>query len=190
MVSHLRPAPQHFLGELDRHLFAQGRHWQLADILGAHPTEHEGEAGVRFAVWAPNARSVSVVGDFNDWDGGRHPMMPQASTGVWAVFVPGASAGARYKYDIQGPNGERLPLRADPVARATEMPPATASVVPDEWDFVWTDDEWLAQRAHRQALEAPMAIYELHVGSWRHRDGRPMDWTSLAPELIGYARDM
>lgn len=179
------------LGELDLHLFGEGRHWNLADRLGAHVTEHEGRAGVRFAVWAPNARSVSVVGDFNGWDGRRNPMGPRGSSGVWETFVPDAPVGSRYKYELHGPDGRLLPLKADPLARQTEMPPATASIVPEPGDFRWSDDAWMRDRTAHQTPEAPLSIYEVHFGSWRHCAGRmDSDWEGTGGELISYAVDM
>ncbi len=132
------------LGDLDLHLLAEGRHRDLAHCLGAHLTRHEGIAGVRFAVWAPNARRVSVVGAFNGWDGRCHPMCLRYRAGVWELFIPRLAPGTLYKYEIIGPHGELLPLKNDPVAAATELPPATGSVVaaPD-WTG-WRDAEWVA----------------------------------------------
>jgi len=179
------------LGELDLHLVAEGRHWNLADCLGAQIMEHEGRRGVRFAVWAPNARSVSVVGDFNGWDGRKDPMWLHRECGVWEAFVPDAGAGSRYKYELHGPDGRMLPLKADPLARATELPPATASVVYDPAPFVWTDEEWMRRRAMCQAVEAPMSIYEVHFGSWRRASGgREGAWKTMGAELIRYVVDM
>src|SRR5690606_9260672 len=117
------------LGELDMHLIAEGRHWKLADCLGAHVMEVGGKQGTRFAVWAPNARRVAVVGDFNGWDGNRHPMRLRHECGVWEVFIPSVAAGALYKYEVHTQDGTLLPWKADPLARQTELPPATASVV-------------------------------------------------------------
>ncbi|HLV29478.1 MAG TPA: 1,4-alpha-glucan branching protein GlgB [Burkholderiaceae bacterium] len=184
-------ASNDLLGELDLHLVAEGRHWNLADCLGAHAIEHEGRHGVRFAVWAPNARSVSVVGDFNGWDAGRNPMRLRRECGVWEVFIPEARVGSRYKYAVHDAQGRLLPLKADPLARQTEMPPATASVVPETEAFTWNDDEWMRQRGGRQALDAPLSIYEVHFGSWRrirgHHDG---DWAATGDALIRYAVEM
>ena len=147
-------------------MLAQGEHREAYAVMGAHCREHDGAAGVSFAVWAPNARRVSVVGDFNAWDGRRHPMRLRHEAGVWEIFIPRLKTGEVYKYEIEGPDGGVLPLRADPIARATEHPPATASVVAPHPDFVWTDQQWIEGRAARQSAEAPIAIYEVHAASW------------------------
>ena len=152
------------LGELDLHLIAEGTHWRLWQALGAHPCIHEGVAGVRFAVWAPNARRVSVVGDFNAWDGRRAPMRNRG--GVWELFLPGLSAGTVYKFEILPAEGPPL-LKADPCARAAEVAPATASVVAPPPAHAWADGAWMAGRAARNAHDAPISIYEAHLGSWR-----------------------
>jgi len=178
------------LGELDIHLLAEGRHEQLADCLGAHPCSIEGVAGTRFAVWAPNARGVSVVGDFNAWDGGRHCMRLRPECGVWEAFVPGVAAGALYKFEITGRDGRLLPQKADPLARKTEPPPATASVVAPAEAFEWSDTEWLSQRGRLQAPDAPISIYEVHMGSWRPAAGSGAPWRERGPALIEYACSM
>lgn len=178
------------LGELDMHLIAQGRHWHLADCLGAHVATVDGKAGVRFAVWAPNAKRVAVVGDFNTWDGRRDPMRLRAECGVWEVFVPEAAPGHRYKFELHGRDGCLLPLKADPVARQTEMPPATASVVAPPDAFDWNDDAWMAARGAAQQPDAPISIYEVHFGSWRTGPGRVASWSETGPQLIEYATAM
>lgn len=179
------------LGELDFHLIAQGRHWNLADRLGAHTVVREGRTGVRFAVWAPNARSVSVVGDFNGWDGNVDKMYLHRGAGIWELFVPQVTPGARYKYEVHDAAGRLLPLKADPLARCTEMPPATASVVPDETSFPWSDQQWMEQRHELQAAGAALSIYEVHFGSWRRSGpGVESQWRSEGRELIRYAKDM
>jgi 1,4-alpha-glucan branching enzyme len=178
------------LGELDLHLIAEGRHWDLADCLGAHITTVDGAAGARFAVWAPNARRVAVVGDFNAWDGQRHPMRLRAECGVWEVFIPGVVPGDRYKFQLHGPDGRVLPLKADPLARRTETPPATASVVAEPGDFDWTDDEWMAARGRKQEPDAPMSVYEVHFGSWLHCDEQGSAWATVGRRLISYAVSM
>ncbi len=181
------------LGSLDLYLFAEGAHWQLAQRLGAAATVHEGVAGVRFAVWAPNARRVSVVGNFNSWDGRRHPMRRRIEAGVWELFVPRLLPGERYKFEILGPDGQVQPLKADPLARRTEAPPSTASVVAEPDDFEWSDAAWMRGRAARQAPDAPMSIYEVHAGSWLRPDGdagRKMDWNGLAERLIPYVAQL
>jgi len=132
------------LGDIDIYLLGEGRHRDFARVLGAHVALIDDVSGVRFAVWAPNARRVSVVGSFNGWDGRCHPMRLRHGSGVWEIFVPRVAAGAIYKYELLGPDGAMLPLKADPVAQATERPPATGSVVADPAEAVWTDAEWLA----------------------------------------------
>jgi len=179
------------LGELDVYLLSEGKHRDFASCLGAHAMVVDGVPGVRFAVWAPNARRVSVVGDFNTWDGRRHPMRLRHGAGVWELFVPRLAAGALYKYELLGPDGAPLPMKADPVAWRAEPSPSTASVVDDPAPFRWSDDEWCAQRAKRQAPDAPLSIYEVHAGSWcRHVDGRPLDWSELAEKLVDYVSRM
>jgi 1,4-alpha-glucan branching enzyme len=181
------------LGDLDLHLFAEGTHWQLAERLGSAPANLDGVDGVRFAVWAPTARRVSVVGDFNSWDGRRHPMRLRPEAGVWELFIPRLGAGTLYKYEIIAENGALLPLRADPLARRAERPPATASIVAPLLRFDWRDADWLAQRARRQAADAPIAIYEVHAGSWLRPDGDSagvLDWAGLAERLVPYAAQL
>jgi 1,4-alpha-glucan branching enzyme len=169
----------------------EGRHPHLADALGAHVEVRDGIAGVRFAVWAPNARRVSVVGDFNAWDGRRNPMRLRHEAGIWEIFMPGVDAGARYKYELVAYDGTLLPQKADPVARAAELAPATASIVASPAPFRWSDDAWLAERAGRQASSAPISIYEVHAGSWMRRpDGSLPDWDELGERLIAYASGM
>ena len=179
------------LGELDLHLFAEGRHFELAQVFGAQAMEVDGVAGVRFALWAPNARRASVVGSFNNWDGRRHPMRLRREAGVWELFIPGLRPGLSYKYELVAPDGSVLPPKADPLARATELPPATASRVVDPAPFGWTDGEWMASRAARQAPDAPMSIYEVHAGSWwRDATGEAPDWDRLADRLIPYVQGL
>ncbi|BDG74442.1 1,4-alpha-glucan branching protein GlgB [Roseomonas fluvialis] len=179
------------LGPLDDHLLVEGTHARLFDRLGAHPCTHEGAEGVRFAVWAPQALCVSVVGDFNAWDGRRHAMRKRVDSGLWEIFLPGVTEGARYKYEILGRDGVRCPLKADPFGFAAELRPATASVVTRTDRFAWTDASWVAARARRDARREPMAIYEVHAGSWRrHPDGRFYTWDELADALIPYVVDL
>ncbi|MFM2045167.1 MAG: 1,4-alpha-glucan branching enzyme [Pseudomonadota bacterium] len=179
------------LGELDRHLLGEGRHWRLYEVLGAHPVVVDGVAGVRFALWAPNARRVSVVGDFNTWDGRVHGMRLHPGIGVWELFIPGLGEGTVYKYELLGPNGHLLPLKADPVAFAGEMRPATASRVARLDRHDWRDGPWLAERAARLDRSAPISIYEVHLGSWqRGEDGRFLTYGEIAERLIAYVRDM
>jgi len=153
------------LGELDLHLIAEGRHEQLWRVLGAHPRRHGGSDGVAFAVWAPNAQAVRVVGDFNGWDGRGHAMRSMGGSGVWELFVPGIGVGTVYKFEIRTPDGDWI-MKADPMALAAEVPPATASVVTAS-HYAWGDADWLAARAARNPLDQPMSVYEVHLGSWR-----------------------
>ncbi len=177
------------LSDLDIHLFSEGSHWDLAHRFGANVMTVSGVEGVLFAVWAPNAQRVSVVGDFNSWDGRRHIMRLRHSAGVWEIFVPRLCGGERYKYEIVGVDGVVLPLKADPLAKATEHPPATASIVDTPWHFPWTDDSWMAQRQQLQAADAPISIYEVHAASWLRPEGDAagiLDWHGLALKLIPY----
>ena len=179
------------LGPLDDYYIGEGNHLRLHDRLGAHPMRHEGHAGVHFAVWAPNASRVSVVGDFNSWDGRRHVMRKRRDTGVWEIFVPGAAEGQCYKYELLDAAGKRLPLKSDPLGFAAEMRPKTASKVARTDDFAWTDDAYLADRKRRDARREPMAIYEVHLGSWRRRDdGGFLSYGELADTLIPYVAEM
>jgi 1,4-alpha-glucan branching enzyme len=178
------------LGDLDLHLFNEGRHFEIAAHLGAGVATIDEVSGVRFAVWAPNARAVSVVGDFNVWDPRRHPMRLRYPAGVWELFIPRIGPGARYKFAIVGPDGSRLPLKADPLARATEPPPATASIVIDPTPHVWQDSSWMRGRARRHGVDAPLTIYEVHAASWFHQDGRVPTWDELAARLIPYVSRM
>ncbi len=179
--------PYRFLptvGELDQYLFGEGRHERLWERLGAHPMVLDGVAGTAFGVWAPNARSVRVVGDFNDWDGRLHPMRMLGSSGIWELFVPGAGPGARYKFEVLGSDGS-LVLKADPFAFATERPPATASVIHTP-DHRWEDEGWMAARGQRQRVDSRIAVYEVHLGSWR----KGLDYRQLAEVLPGYLADL
>jgi len=179
------------LGPMDDWLLGEGTHVRLYDRLGAHVIVHEGVSGVHFAVWAPNASRVSVVGDFNAWDGRMHTMRRRVDTGVWEIFVPGIGEGAIYKYEVLGPNRELLPLKADPVGFAAEMRPSTASVVCDTTRFTWTDGEWMAARAQRNLRRTAMAIYEVHLGSWQRGEGNAwLTYDELAERLIPYAAGM
>ena len=186
--------PYRFLptvGELDLHLVGEGRHEELWERLGAHVLELEGVRGTAFAVWAPSAKSVSVVGDFNYWDGRMHPMRSLGSSGIWEVFLPGVEPGSRYKFEILAQDGE-IRLKADPMAFETEVPPKTASVV-HEPQHEWADEEWLRARRQSDPLHGPISVYEVHLGSWRLNpleDNRSLNYLELADELAAYARDM
>lgn len=172
------------LGELDLHLIGEGRHEELWRALGAEPMEHQGVAGTRFTVWAPNARGVRLAGGFNFWDGTGHPMRSLGSSGVWELFVPAIGEGELYKFDIARPDGSRT-LRADPMARRTEAPPATSSVVHAS-HHEWHDTEWMARRADRPVHEAPFSVYEVHLPSWRPG----LTYRQLADQLPAYVRDL
>ena len=179
------------LGQLDLHLIGEGRHLRLWEKFGAHPIVHEGVAGVAFAVWAPNAKRASVVGDFNFWDGRRHPMRFHPGVGVWELFVPGLDVGATYKYELLANDGTLLPLHADPYGFAAEKLPGTASVVASPGNTTWNDAAWLDARTHTDHRRAPMAIYEVHVGSWKRGDGnRYLTYRELADDLIPYASSL
>jgi len=178
-------------GDLSAVSDRSGEHYYK--VMGAHPMTHGGVAGVRFAVWAPNARSVSVVGDFNNWDGRRHLMRVHPAVGVWEIFIPGVAKGAHYKFEMKGPFGDVLPLKADPVAFATETPPQTASVVQGLPDLQWNDDKWMSARASEDYRKRPVAIYECHLGSWaRVPDDhfRSLSYRELAEKLVPYVRDL
>ena len=176
------------LGALDDYLLVEGTHLRLYQRLGAHVLHHQGVDGVHFAVWAPNAQAVSVVGDFNFWDARRHPMRKRIDSGLWEIFLPGLDEGVAYKYRIRGPNGVDQPLKADPYGFADELRPATASVVARTDGFTWTDGPWMQARAGLDARRAPIAAYEVHVGSWRHGpDGGFLNWDALADTLVPYA---
>ncbi len=180
------------LGELDEYLLGEGTHQRLWDVLGAHVREIDGVSGTHFAVWAPNARRVSVVGGFNNWDGRRHPMRKRGATGVWEIFVPGIGEREPYKYEILGPHGV-VPLKSDPVGFGSEHAPSNASMVRDIRGYGWHDEDWMADRAGRNRREAPIAIYEVHLGSWRRRmaeGGRPLSYREAADELVSYAAEM
>ncbi|GLI99089.1 1,4-alpha-glucan branching protein GlgB [Sphingobium sp. BS19] len=179
------------LGPMDDYYIAEGSHLRLFDKLGAHLIDHEGAVGTHFAVWAPNARRVSVVGDFNQWDGRRHAMRLRADSGIWEIFVPNVGPGHAYKYEIISGIGVVLPLKADPFAFRSELRPATASVIAEPSTHAWADT---AHRAHWKKADArrqPISIYEVHAGSWQRDEfGNFLSWDALADRLIPYAADM
>jgi 1,4-alpha-glucan branching enzyme len=180
------------LSDFDLHLIAEGTHHEEYEKLGAHVTEIAGVRGVAFAVWAPNARRVSVVGNFNYWDGRRHPMRVRGS-GVWELFIPGLGEGEIYKYEIKGRESHYLGLKADPYAFYSELRPKTASIVHNIDRYTWHDQEWMDQRSVRQSLSSPMAVYEVHLGSWRRASeegNRPLTYRELAEQLVDYAQQM
>jgi 1,4-alpha-glucan branching enzyme len=176
----------------DSHLFNEGSHFRLYDKLGAHVAQQAGESGTYFAVWAPNAERVSVIGNFNDWDKTRQPLSPKASTGIWEGFVPGIGKGSLYKYHIVSRvSGYRVD-KADPFSCFNEIPPKTASIVWD-LDYQWNDQEWMAKRQQHNRLDKPMSIYEMHVGSWRRvleQGNRSLSYRELAAPLAEYLRHL
>ena len=179
------------LGPLDDYLVREGTHRQLYRRLGAQLIRHEGVDGVLFAVWAPNATRVSVVGEFNRWDGRRSQMRRRFDSGLWEIFVPQLTVGAIYKFELLGPNGELLPLKADPFGLEAELRPSTASVVADSGDFTWTDAEYMAKRRGGEPRRKPMSIHEAHLGSWRRGEGgRFLTYDELAEQLIPYVAEM
>ena len=178
------------LADLDLHLFGEGRHHHIYRLLGAHCIEVDGISGCRFAVWAPAVRRASVVGDFNGWNGLRHPMRSRGTSGVWEIFIPGISAGDLYKFEFISRDGHRL-IKADPYGQQMTLRPDTASRVAPPSGHVWQDGQWLARRAEWRWMEAPMSVYELHPGSWRlHEDGSYLSFRELADELIPYVSDL
>jgi 1,4-alpha-glucan branching enzyme len=201
---------QEWMGELDRHLFAEGNHHHIWHRLGAHPCQRDGIAGVQFALWAPNARSVAMLGDFNNWDGRHHPMQRRLG-GIWELFLPGLAVGTIYKYEVRSPEGHCY-QKADPYGFQHEIRPQTGSVVASLGSYRWSDQAWLEQRDQRDPLDQPIAVYELHLGSWMHgstdepyleADGTPREpvaaadlkpgarlltYAELADRLIPYVR--
>ena len=181
------------LTEFDLHLMGEGRHYDTYEKLGAHLRTLEGVRGVHFAVWAPSARRVSIVGDFNRWDGRVHPMRARGSSGIWEIFIPELEEGAIYKYEIISPNGAMLPLKADPYAFRSELRPNTGSVVFNIDTYQWHDGEWMAQRSRKNWFESPVSVYEVHLGSWRRvpeDNHRWLSYKELADQLIPYVRDL
>ncbi|WP_438620739.1 1,4-alpha-glucan branching protein GlgB [Neoaquamicrobium sediminum] len=179
------------LGPMDDYYIGEGSHLRLFDKLGAHVIDHEGAHGVHFAVWAPNAQRVSVVGDFNEWDGRRHAMRRRVDTGIWEVFVPDIDAGRVYKYEIVGPDGKRVPLKADPFAFRAELRPATGSITDHSPAHDWGDAAHRSFWRDADARRQPVSTYEVHAGSWqRHDDGSFLTWDELAERLIPYVVDM
>jgi 1,4-alpha-glucan branching enzyme len=175
------------LGPMDDHLLVEGTHRQLYRRLGAQIAIHEGVDGVVFALWAPNASRVSVVGDFNHWDGRRCQMRKRIDSGLWEIFVPGIGAGAVYKYEIISADGALLPLKADPFGFAAERRPSTASVVSSTEDFSWTDEEYIERRKQGDPRRKPMSTFEVHLGSWRRgEDNAFLTYDELADTLIPY----
>jgi 1,4-alpha-glucan branching enzyme len=180
------------LSDFDMHLFGQGTHYQIYEKMGAHPKTVDGIEGVLFAVWAPNAKRISVVGDFNGWNGLRHPMRSLSASGVWELFIPGLAKYDKYKYEIKLPSGE-LKLKSDPYANFGELRPGTASMVYDINGYEWGDDKWIKHRNKNNPLDGPVNIYEFHPGSWKrveHDGYRFMSWPEMTLEIIPYVKEM
>ncbi len=179
------------LTEYDLYLLGEGRHWHSYNRLGAQLREIDGVAGVNFAVWAPNATGLSVVGDFNDWDARRHPMRKHVPSGIWELFVPGIAAGAIYKYQVR--NNDLVFEKSDPYGFAAELPPRTASKVADLDRYAWHDERWMRERTKFNGLDAPISIYEVHLGSWKRPGEDPSRWLTyrdLAHALVDYCKEM
>ncbi|MEK9146462.1 MAG: 1,4-alpha-glucan branching enzyme, partial [Elusimicrobiota bacterium] len=186
----LLPSGPTLLTDEDIYLFNEGSHFRIHEKLGAHLAVHEGVEGVYFALWAPDAEGVSVTGDFNGWDRAAHPLRPRASSGIWDGFIPGLGRGALYKFHIRSRHRGYRVDKADPFAVHCETPPKTASVV---WDlhYDWSDADWMAGRRARHGLDAPMSVYEVHLGSWMRvpeEGNRSLSYRELAPKLCEYAR--
>ena len=174
------------LTDFDLHLLGEGTHLRNYERLGAHLRTHEGFRGVHFAVWAPNAERVSVTGNFNHWDGRRHPMRNRGATGVWELFIPDLCEGEVYKFEIKSRNHGYVVQKADPYGFASELRPKTASVIWDLSKFTWDDQEWMTSRAQRQGLDRPLSFYEVHLGSWKKGDSSTsgfLNYRQLAHDL-------
>ncbi|MGH9703370.1 MAG: 1,4-alpha-glucan branching protein GlgB, partial [Candidatus Acidiferrales bacterium] len=179
------------LTDFDLHLIGEGTHYRNYEKLGAHVREIDGVRGVHFGVWAPNAMRVSVVGNFNFWDGRVTPMRIRGSSGIWEIFMPGLDEGMIYKFEIRSRIGNYLALKADPYGFSAEVRPKSGSVVCDIDNYKWNDSNWMAERGRRDWFQSPISIYELHLGSWRRTsDGRWLTYRQLADELIPYIKDM
>lgn len=181
------------LGDLDIHLIREGNHKELYRVLGAQQMQVDHIDGVRFAVWAPNAKRVSVVGDFNHWNGRQHPMRIRYEIGVWEIFIPGLSEGQRYKFEILNQDGALLPQKADPMAQGAELRPQTASVVRNPDNYLWSECAWEKNRGKHNRHTSPISIYEVHAGSWRrvaHEGDRFLSYRELADQLVPYAADL
>ncbi|MDH3719604.1 MAG: 1,4-alpha-glucan branching enzyme, partial [Planctomycetota bacterium] len=180
-----------WLTDYDLYLLGEGTHWDAYNRLGAHLRTVHGIEGVNFAVWAPNARGVSVVGDFNDWDGRRNPMHKLIPSGIWELFIPELKEGAHYKYQVE--TGHETFEKTDPYGFAAELPPRTASIVRGLDEYLWRDNQWMEQRKNTNPLEQPVSIYEVHLGSWQKDWEREHGWLSyreLAHRLVEYCREM
>ena len=179
------------ISEYDLYLFNQGRHWHVYRVLGAHCIEIDQVMGVQFAVWAPNAERVSVVADFNGWDGRRHPMQSLGGSGVWAIFIPEVEVGSPYKYEIRTRESGKIQVKADPYAQRFELRPNTASLISSPSAFGWNDKGWIKLREKAEWMHTPMSIYEVHLGSWnRDKNNNFLNYKALAEELIPYVKEL
>ncbi len=177
--------------DLDLYLFGEGKHWHAYRFLGAHPHEADGVGGVLFAVWAPNAERVSVVGDFNRWDGRIYPMRVRGGSGVWELFIPNLTPGVYYKFEVRNRHSGSVFLKSDPYGQRFELRPGTANIVVPDKPYQWTDSAWLEERKTWDWLHAPMSIYEVHLGSWqRGWEGEFLNYRELARQLVDYVKDM
>jgi len=178
------------LTDFDRYLFGSGQHWKIYEKLGSHIREVNGQIGVNFAVWAPNAQSVQVVGDFNHWDGRSHAMQKQIPSGIWELFVPNIGEGQKYKLRVRLASGEVID-KTDPYGVAAELPPRTASIVCSLDKHKWNDGEWMNRRREENQLDKPMTVYEVHLGSWRkceHGVHGWMNYREIAHQLANTAK--
>ena len=182
-----------FMTELDAYLFGEGTHYEIYNKMGAHKAVKDGQEGVYFAVWAPHAKDIFVVGDFNDWKAYGYDMKPVSDGGIYELFIPGAKVGQMYKFLIVTPQGEAI-YKADPYANEAQLRPDNASIITDLTGFHWTDKSWVEKKKKENHLESPMAIYECHLGSWKKKeDGTKdgfMNYREIAPELADYVKDM
>ncbi len=180
------------LGDIDLHLLGEGKHWDSYEKLGAHLRTVDGVSGVNFAVWAPNAQGLSVVGDFNGWKPQMNQMRKHVPTGVWELFIPGLTEGTLYKFSVKQQDGQVVE-KCDPYAFASELPPRTANLVTNLDTYEWNDADWLAKREKINGFDAPISIFELHLGSWRRDPSDPDRWLSyreIAPQLVEYCQQM
>jgi len=192
-AKHLQHDPYTFgpqLGELDLHLFGEGHHWQLYEVLGSHVKTVDGVQGVVFATWAPAAERVSVVGDFNEWDDRRHCMRVRGASGVWELFIPDLTPGTLYKFSIRNRDSGWVQMKTDPYGQAFETRPQTAAKVPAPTDYQWQDKKWLEQRSRWDWQKAPMSVYEVHLGSWRRNGEEFLNYRDLAHQLGDYVADL
>jgi 1,4-alpha-glucan branching enzyme len=190
---HLQYDPYSFapiLGDLDVHLFNEGQHWNIYQLLGAHQREIDGVKGVTFATWAPNAERISVVGDFNEWDGRRHPMRVRGGSGLWELFIPGLTTGSLYKFEIRNRQSGDIFLKADPFGQAFEMRPQTSAIVTQS-DYEWQDAIWIQSRATKNVLKSPCSVYEIHLGSWRRGWANEfLNYRELAHQIVDYVKPL